>query len=375
MSRAFDPPVHHSAGPPGSEAADAPLRPLVVRLGAVGDTVLLTSMLTVLHRRWEAPVDVVVRRQAAAAVLEGLPEVGEIAILGSRRTPYLLAPGQWQFVRWLRRRGPGPAWVLDWVSSIPRLLERGGIDRALMVRQLDHVWRMDALEHHHAWLLRMAALDPPGVEPRPPLDGPLPRPHLEATPAEVADCEGWLAERGWAGSPVVVMQIESRRKKRGRWPVDRWAAVVRGVVGRIPSARVLFAGTAKEAPAVRAVVEATAHPRVHGVAGELPIRRLIALLTRAHSCLSLDTGPAHIAAAVGCPVVVLAGTVHPDLYRPVGTSGRVEVVTGMPPAERPSDFEVFYDGHTVEMVAVDAVLEAWERVSTPGGDGVVDAGR
>ncbi|MEW5297215.1 MAG: hypothetical protein WDW36_000439 [Sanguina aurantia] len=39
----------------------------------------------------------------------------------------------------------------------------------------------------------------------------------------------------------------------------------------------------------------------------LPLGRLKALLEIAHSMISVDTGPAHLAAAMGCPLVVLFG--------------------------------------------------------------------
>jgi heptosyltransferase-2/heptosyltransferase-3 len=44
-------------------------------------------------------------------------------------------------------------------------------------------------------------------------------------------------------------------------------------------------------------------PRVKAVADQLPLRRLFALLTRAHSMIRVDTGPAHAAAALGCAIV------------------------------------------------------------------------
>jgi heptosyltransferase-2/heptosyltransferase-3 len=45
--------------------------------------------------------------------------------------------------------------------------------------------------------------------------------------------------------------------------------------------------------------------------------------------ITVDSGPAHAAAAVGCPLVVLFGKALPSLYRPWGTAGAdVQVVCG-----------------------------------------------
>jgi len=55
----------------------------------------------------------------------------------------------------------------------------------------------------------------------------------------------------------------------------------------------------------------------------------VALLARADALISVDSGPAHAAAAVGCPQVVLFGKALPSLYRPWGTAGaEVKVLCG-----------------------------------------------
>jgi ADP-heptose:LPS heptosyltransferase len=61
----------------------------------------------------------------------------------------------------------------------------------------------------------------------------------------------------------------------------------------------------------------------------LPIPRLLALLERAAGLITVDSGPAHAAAAVGCPQVVLFGKALPSLYRPWGSAGAdVKVLCG-----------------------------------------------
>src|SRR5260370_30421961 len=60
---------------------------------------------------------------------------------------------------------------------------------------------------------------------------------------------------------------------------------------------------------------------LYNAADDLPIPRLVALLARAAGLITVDSGPAHAAAAVGCPLVVLFGKALPSLYRPWGTAG------------------------------------------------------
>jgi heptosyltransferase-2/heptosyltransferase-3 len=65
------------------------------------------------------------------------------------------------------------------------------------------------------------------------------------------------------------------------------------------------------------------------------LRRLLALLSMAHSCISVDTGPAHVAAALDCPLVVLFGQANPSRFRPVSRTSPVQVIQGF--AERATD--------------------------------------
>ena len=60
----------------------------------------------------------------------------------------------------------------------------------------------------------------------------------------------------------------------------------------------------------------------------LLLRRLLALLSMAHSCISVDTGPAHAAAALNCPLTVLFGRANPARFRPRSAASPVRVLQG-----------------------------------------------
>ena len=74
-------------------------------------------------------------------------------------------------------------------------------------------------------------------------------------------------------------------------------------------------------------VAARNDPRMRNLGGELPIQRLLALIEDAHSMVSVDTGPAHAAAALACPLVVMFGPASPLKWRPLGP-GKVVVLRG-----------------------------------------------
>jgi heptosyltransferase-2/heptosyltransferase-3 len=95
---------------------------------------------------------------------------------------------------------------------------------------------------------------------------------------------------------------------------------------------------------------------VINAADDLPIPRLIALLERAAGLVSVDSGPAHAAAAVGCPQVVLFGKASPSLYRPWGAAGAaVNVLRG----------EI--DGEASMLgIAAESVMDAWSTLPLRG---------
>jgi heptosyltransferase-2/heptosyltransferase-3 len=176
-------------------------------------------------------------------------------------------------------------------------------------------------------------------------------PQLHLSAAARAGARDWLVERGWAHEPLVLVQAGNKRTlKRGRlaaiddakyWPPERWGAVARGVLERLPAARVLLCGVPAEEGVLEAIRVAAGHRRVHNGAHDLPVPRLLALLETAHSMVSVDTGPAHAAAALDCPLTVLFANQDPRLWLPRSRAGRVLALGGTRgPAGRLTDIDV-----------------------------------
>ncbi len=332
-------------------------RPLVVRFGALGDMIMLIPLLSSLAERWDGPCDLVAAGGSPRLVMQGLDCVGRIHTLRTRKTPFVLSPGQWALVRWLRRRGPSPTYVVEEMPKVDWLLERGGVPASHRLSMGD-LPRGD-VEHAVAYSRRLAAHDPPHYRGRAPAPPAAVDPRLAVAPEEVEDCRQWLVGLGWQGQPLVLFQTQSRRLKRGRWPEERWVAVVKTVLEDLPEAWTLLLGAPQEAPAVEVLRQACGDQRVRNAAHDLGLRRLFALTTLAHSCVSLDSGPAHVAAACGCPVVVLMGMADPRRNRPLGGAGKVEIVTAVPEAKWPASRAEWEAWHQVAAIEVPAVVAAW----------------
>ena len=329
-----------------SRSARAP--PLIVRFAAFGDVVLITTMIEVLYRRYGAAVDLLSSGAWTRAILADDPRVGQIQLVTSRKTPYALRPSQWQAVRWMRRRGIGPVYLCDPEPKALWLVERAGVPRDWVVRA--HDFPAPQPIHWTEWWLEIGMLTPAAL---PPVAPTLAAAQIDAVPrlyvgeAARADCQRWLAERGWQDGPLVLIQAGNKRTlKRGRWvgtsdakywPAQRWGELARGVLAALPTARIFLTGAPVEHAVVEAIRLAAASARVHNLATDMTVPRLLALLECADSMISVDTGPAHAAAALDCPLTVLFANADQRWWRPRSRLGRVSVLggrrgTGQPPA-------------------------------------------
>jgi ADP-heptose:LPS heptosyltransferase len=124
----------------------------------------------------------------------------------------------------------------------------------------------------------------------------------QAREVEVTAGDRALAAQALApasGEQLVILHPGASDLRR-RWPAERYAAVADALAGK--GALVVISGTADEAPLARAI---TGHMR-HGAAdlcGKLSLPALCGLLERARMMISNDTGPLHLALALGTPAV------------------------------------------------------------------------
>jgi ADP-heptose:LPS heptosyltransferase len=334
-------------------------RPLAVRCGAFGDMVLLTALIRVLNARFHAPVDIVTSGPWSEPLLCGQPGVGDIWSVRSRKTPYWLSPDQRHVVRCLRARGAGPTWFCDASAAARPLLARAGIPEEYIVDVKDHPllpgehateqWRRLAQIMPAALAARSSAgaaaggqsdaSSAPAAAGDAGLAAVAPGCHLTVSGRQRTELEAWLRARDLSAAPLILIQIGNKRTmRRGPrrlavnhkyWPNERWAEVLRHVRRQNPDHAIVLLGTGPEYALNQEVAALADVARLYNAADDLPIPRLVALLARAEGLISVDSGPAHAAAAVGCPVVVLFGKALPSLYRPWGTAGAdVKVLCG-----------------------------------------------
>jgi len=327
--------------------------------------VLLTALIRVLHAEFRVPVDIVTSGSWSEPLLRGQPGVGEIFSVRSRKTPYWMSIDQQRVVRQLRARGVGPTWFCDGDAAARPILERAGIPNQYIVDVKEHPLLPG--EHATQQWRRLAQIMPSPVTAAPVnIDAVLPGCHLEVTQVQRAQLSAWLKTRGLTDQPLILMQIGNKRTmRRGPrriavnnkyWPNERWAEVLRFLRQRHPQHALVMLGTGPEFQLNQELAALAGIGGLHNVADDLPIPRLVSLLDRAAGLVTVDSGPAHAAAAVGCPQVVLFGKALPSLYRPWGTAGAdMQLLTGQ------------VDGEP-NMLGIDAssVMAAWSVLRLRG---------
>ena len=167
--------------------------------------------------------------------------------------------------------------------------------------------------------------------------------------------ENWVSGLRLSAPPVILNPGAGWASKR--WPAERFAAVARALVrqGGQP-AIVVWAGGEERQAAERIVADA------HGAAILAPqttLQDLGELCRLSRLFISGDTGPLHLAAAVGTPCVGLFGPVPADRNGPYG---RQHACVEPPESMRPAWEDRKTDTLAMTGIDVDRVVAAAEQL-------------
>lgn len=134
---------------------------------------------------------------------------------------------------------------------------------------------------------------------------------------------------GAAGAALRIAIAPRSRWPSKNWPLGHFAALARRIVDEL-GAELHLIGGAGDRPAAEAVIrQAGVCARNH--CGEHNLGQTCALLARMDALVANDSGPVHMAAAVGTPCVVLFGPTLPDRTGPFGAGHRVLRLGNCPP--------------------------------------------
>jgi lipopolysaccharide heptosyltransferase I len=277
-------------------------RILIVRLSAIGDVILTMPVLNALRDAMPRAYLAWAVEDRAAALLEGHASLDRLIRLprGFLKSPRTV----WRIRRELRDlrpdvtidvQGLSKSSLVAWLSGAKRRIGLAGQWGREISTWLNNELVLPAKPHvvdRMLELLRPLGIEEPKVEFRVPL-----------TDAERAEAAASIAQHGLESGFAMLNPGAAVASKF--WPCERFAVVARhlGSRWRLPS-WVVWAGKAELALAESIVAESDGHARL---APPTTLRQLAVLAQRAQLFVSSDTGPLHLAVAVGTPCVGLYG--------------------------------------------------------------------
>ena len=327
---------------------------LIVRLRSLGDIVLETPAIAALHS-WRPDLRICVLVEPwCAAALEGNPAVSE----------QILSRGFVETARELRRHkfpivfnqhgGPRSALLTAASASPVRVCWEGFqfsfFHNVLVPDKKEFFGTSDAHTVEH----RISQFYWTGL-PR----GPIPRTQVFPQVDAVEVVTRVLNEKGIAsGEPYAVLQPGARLTTM-RWPAEKFAEIARWLRKSHGVASVVNLGRGDDelASVVRRALSDSAV-----IAESFDARELIALVARARLFVGNDSGPAHVAAAAGCPCVVIFSSTNPSEWRPWQRECRIVHTNAVFESCRGDKSVAVSEERTIASIGVDEVCTACEEM-------------
>ena len=280
---------------------------LVIAPNWLGDAVMSLPVLRALRRFAPDEPLAVLARPAAAAIYRAEGSAGEVRTASSLVADSLAVARGWFAQAWLLPNSFRSA-LVPFLAAVPDRVGYATDGRAaLLTRSLPPPPRTEHQLRDYDSLLGSRGIEPDTDPPR------LPLPARARERAEAALSRAGLAT---AAGGLVVLAPGAAFSWTKRWPPDRF-----GRLGAKLSARGFSAAIAVgpgETGLASAVSDAAAI-RLPTLGADLDPVELAAVLARARVVVANDSGPMHLAAAVGTPVVAIFGPTDPGRTGPRGS--------------------------------------------------------
>jgi heptosyltransferase-2 len=302
-------------------------RILLVQTAFLGDVVLTTPLLRELRRAHPAAEIVVLTTPLGAEALQGLPYINERISFdkdghdrGMSRT--------WELGRRLRMDGFDVGIAAQRSFRTGLLLRLAGTATRIGFEGAPGAWAYTKTAHwnadDHAVRRYLALAGPAGGDPR----AADPHPELAVLPQARETVDRLLIEAGVQPSDPILAVAPGSIWGTKRWTPEGYAEVVRSAMPI--GLKAVLVGS----PAERTLCEEIAKLAGGGyaiLAGRSKVPELAALLARSRALVTNDSGPGHVASAVGTPVVTIFGPTVPAFgYAPFGVANRLVEHPSMP---------------------------------------------
>jgi heptosyltransferase-2 len=278
---------------------------LVLRFSAVGDVVLTSPALAALRAAWPQARIVYAIKERLAHLVEHNPHVDQVVALRAGEGPLSYAR---------RLRAVEPSVVLDLHgkirSKILRLLMRGVPSVVWHKRDFRDTLPVKlALRPYHASML-FADRYHAAVEEL--VGRSLPRGRLQyfLGPDDVAEADRVMRACGLDPARPLLGLSPGANWETKRWPAERFAGLARRALAS--GMQVAVQGNASEAALGQTI--ASLAPGAVDLCGKLDLRALGGFISRCAAFVANDSGPMHMARALGVPTLAFFGSTDPAMF-------------------------------------------------------------
>ena len=300
-----------------------PQRILVRAPNWIGDAVMCEPALRGLRSLFPPAELTILAKPSIAELYTGCSGVDQVLVYDDKGTHVGIA-GKWALAGLLRRhhfdlavlfQNAFEAAFLAWLAGIPRRYGYATDGRVLFLTQPVAVPRPESLVHQVEYYWNM--LKPLGVSG----DAPLPTLHVSTDEDRIVDDR--LASAGIDSAHLMVgINPGSTYGSAKRWLPERFAEVAQRVVRQLEReagvcvAVAILGGRGEESLGKNIASRLDCRSIV--LSGATTIRELMAVVKRCRLLLTNDTGPMHIAAAFGVPIVAVFGPTDSRTTAPYG---------------------------------------------------------
>jgi len=299
---------------------------LVIKFFGLGSIVEATPLLRGIRQRYPQARLVFLTFQSNEGLLRRLGLCTDIRIIRSR-SPLHFALDTLGTLWWMQRHDVDASIDLEFFSKFSTLMAVLGGARRRVGYHLNAFWRRSLLTdpvyfnyyRHITDVFAQAAshLDVPiedqRLTPVPEVEGA--RERVSASLRDFVGRDGSPAPGRLVGVNVNAGEMSLER----RWPVASFVELIESLIERHPDVRVLLTGSAAETGYVNTVFEGLserARHRAMVTAGLWSMDDFVAALGIMTCFVTNDSGPMHLAAAQGTPLVSLWGPGRPEFYAP-----------------------------------------------------------
>jgi ADP-heptose:LPS heptosyltransferase len=289
-----------------------------VRVGALGDTLMVTPLLRALHKQHpEAEIDLLAS-SLAAPLLEFNPHITNLFSIYNRNWPLALSFEKHQLIRRLRARQYDLAFLLEGAPRYRRLIERMNPRRIQSFRETP----FDAEQHAIVNNLRVAGIPANSMAD---LDMELP-----LTDADLAVARKLLRDlpKPHIGVHIGWGPLGRKRNQEMRlrgWSHSNFAQLISNTLKHFDGS-VVLTGSPQDAKDAQSIDPLIGNPRLRSIVGRTRVRELAAVIKNLDLLISVDSGPCHMAAALGTSLIVLWGPGRLEQTQPISSASAIRIV-------------------------------------------------